>query len=205
MLINAGIMMGNKEIQEQRMKTYFIEATKEILKGEGLKNISVRNIAERAGYSYATLYNYFKDVRDLIFECVIDFQEECQAFVVSETEKTKPGIEKLKSISKAYVKYFIQYPGTFELFFLEKTNDVASKQPTLKLISNFLDRLSNNDWEYCINTKVLSAEDAEVKKNTLNFMLVGMLLFYINRRQPETYKEFSDELENQINSILTVK
>ena len=197
--------MGNKEIQEQRMRGYFIQATKEILKGEGLKSISVRNIADRAGYSYATLYNYFKDVRDLIFECVVDFQEECETFVISETEKTPAGIEKIKSIAKAYVKYFIQYPGTFELFFLEKINDVANKQPTLKLISNFLDRLSNNDWEYCIDTKVMNKEDAKVKKNTLNFTLVGMLLLYINRRQPETYKEFSEEIENQINSILEVK
>ena len=41
--------MQKKEIQEQRIKGYFIEAAKEMLKGEGLKSISVRNIAERAG------------------------------------------------------------------------------------------------------------------------------------------------------------
>jgi AcrR family transcriptional regulator len=69
--------MKNKEIQEQRMRGYFIQATKNILKGEGLKSISVRNIADQAGYSYATLYNYFKDVNELIFLCVNDFQEEC--------------------------------------------------------------------------------------------------------------------------------
>ncbi len=197
--------MGNKEIQEQRMKGYFIQATKEILKGEGLRNISVRNIAERAGYSYATLYNYFKDVRDLIFECVIDFQEECQAFVISETEKINPGLDKLKAIAKAYVKYFIQYPGTFELFFIERINEVSSKQTTLKLISNFMDRLTKNEWERCIATKVLSKKEVEIKKNTLNFMIIGMLLLYINRRQPESFTDFSGELENQINSILTVE
>ena len=53
--------MEKKEIQEQRMRGYFIQATKEIIKGEGIKSVSVRNIADRAGYSYATLYNYFKD------------------------------------------------------------------------------------------------------------------------------------------------
>ena len=62
--------MEKKQIQEQRIKSYFIQATKEILKGEGLKCISVRNIADKAGYSYATLYNYFKDVQDLIHEMV---------------------------------------------------------------------------------------------------------------------------------------
>ena len=65
--------MKNKELQEKRMKGYFIQATKDILKGEGLKGISVRNIADQAGYSYATLYNYFKDINDLVFVCVNDF------------------------------------------------------------------------------------------------------------------------------------
>ena len=55
------------------MRGYFIQAAKEILKGEGLESMSVRNIADQAGYSYATLYNYFKDVKDLILECIKDF------------------------------------------------------------------------------------------------------------------------------------
>lgn len=197
--------MGNKEIQEQRMKGYFIQATKEILKGEGLKSISVRNIADRTGYSYATLYNYFKDVRDLIFECVLDFQEECETFVKVETEFLPRGIEKINGISKAYVKYFIQYPGTFELFFLEKTNDLANKQPTIKMIASFLDKLTNAEWEFCISEKIIDLKDATVKRNTLNFTVLGMLLLYLNRKQPETYKEFSDELETQLNTILKIK
>ncbi len=65
--------MKNKEVQELRMKNYFIQATKEILKGEGLQAVSVRNVADKAGYSYATLYNYFKDITELIFVCVNDF------------------------------------------------------------------------------------------------------------------------------------
>jgi len=105
--------MGNKEIQEQRMKNYFIQATKEILKGEGLKCISVRNVADRAGYSYATLYNYFKDIKDLIFECVVDFQQECEEFVKAESKKSSAGKEKIKAVTTAYIKYFIQYPGIF--------------------------------------------------------------------------------------------
>ncbi|MDD5061870.1 MAG: TetR/AcrR family transcriptional regulator, partial [Candidatus Marinimicrobia bacterium] len=123
--------MIKKEIQEQRIRGYFIEATKELLKGEGLKSVSVRNIADRAGYSYATLYNYFNDAKDLIFVCVKDFQVECAAFVRNETTQGGHGIEKIKAIINAYVKYFVQYPGIFELFFLEKVADISSKQSTI--------------------------------------------------------------------------
>ena len=47
-------MSRNKEIQEQRVRQYFIDATREILKGEGLKAVNVRAVSERAGYSFAT-------------------------------------------------------------------------------------------------------------------------------------------------------
>ena len=139
--IVLSVIMERKKIQEQRMKGYFIEATKEILKGEGLKCVSVRNIADKAGYSYATLYNYFKDVKELIFECVKDFQDECEELVKNETKKCPRGKDKIKAIIKSYMKYFVQYPGIFELFFLEKISDFGSKQPTIELIRTFLERL----------------------------------------------------------------
>jgi len=197
--------MGNKEIQEQRMKGYFIQATKDILKGEGLRSISVRNIAERAGYSYATLYNYFKDAKDLIFECVVDFQEECEEFVKNETKKDPSGLGKIKAIAKAYIKYFIQYPGIFELFFIEKTTELAHKQPTIKMIHSFLDKLSEKEWEEIIKKKTVKAEDAAVMKDAVHHTVIGLLLFYINRRQPATYKEFSNLVETQLNFILKLK
>ncbi len=37
---------SNKQIQEERIKGYFIEATKKILKGEGLRSVNVRNISK---------------------------------------------------------------------------------------------------------------------------------------------------------------
>ena len=49
--------MNNKEIQEQRMKGYFMQATKELLKGEGLKSINVRSIAAQAGFKQLGVSN----------------------------------------------------------------------------------------------------------------------------------------------------
>ncbi len=66
-------VMKNKDVHEMRMKNYFIQATKEILKYERIKHVSVRSVAGRSGYSYTTIYNYFKDLNDLVFYCVEDF------------------------------------------------------------------------------------------------------------------------------------
>lgn len=195
--------MPNKELQEERMRGYFIQATKEILKGEGLKGISVRNIADQAGYSYATLYNYFKDVKELIFECVKDFQEECHEHIEAETASVPPGVEKLKARTISYIKFFIQYPGIFELFYLEKPTDIAGSQPTLKTIASFLDRELEAQWTYCVANGLFSEKHVELKKEQVLYVVTGLLLLYQTRRYPTTYREFASAVERQLEIILS--
>lgn len=195
--------MEKKEIQEQRMRGYFIQATKQILKGEGIRSVNVRNIADHAGYSYATLYNYFKDVKDLVFECVVDFQEECAEFVAAETKNSPRGIEKIKSIAKSYMKYFVQYPGIFDIFFLERINEISNKRSNVELIYTLLDRLSADEWDYCVDNNIVSAETAVIVKDQIHYVVTGILLFYMNRRHPDSYDKFMELSEIQLDTIFS--
>ena len=196
--------MDKKEIQERRMKGYFIDATKELLKGEGLSAVSVRSVADKAGYSYATLYNYFKDLNDLIFECARDFQTECETSVKSKIKKSEQGKDKIKATVLAYVEYFTEYSGVFELFFLERMGNIGNKQSISELIYTFLDRLCDPHWEYCIAQNSCDRISAEKKKRQLRFCIMGMLLFYQNRRQPENYNDFLQLLNNQVEEIIDI-
>lgn len=195
-------IMNKKEIQEQRVKGYFIAATKDILKSEGLKSVSVRNIADRAGYSFATLYNYFKDVKDLVFLCVKDFREECREHVLSRTAAITPGNKRLKAIMLAYMEYFIQYPGIFELFFVEKLSDMDNKGATTALVTSLLEDLCAADWTYCIDKRMLTAREAGLKKAALLYGITGLLTLYLNRRHPESYTAFLKQAGNLIDGQL---
>jgi AcrR family transcriptional regulator len=194
--------MKNKEIQEERMRRYFIDAAKEILRSEGLKSISVRNIADRAGYSYATLYNYFRDVKDLIFECVKDFQEECNVFISSNIPNSQSGKEQIRGITLQYIRYFLEYPGIFDLFFLEKLNDINSKKGTHQVITNFLEDLCGEAWLVAVANGDFSESEANFKKQQLLYITTGLLLVYHNRRIPDTYAEFMERAENQLRAVL---
>ncbi len=194
--------MENKVIQEQRIRGYFIEATREILKGEGLKSVNVRAIAERAGYSYATLYNYFKDIKELIFICVQDFQKEAELLIKDKTKKSPKGKDKIREIVKEYINYFTQYPGIFELFFLEKMTSISGKQPTAGLIFTFLDRLTEEEWEYCIEQNIYSIQEAKDRKQGMRYLVTGLLLMYMNRMHPESYALFLDDVNSQLSFVL---
>ncbi len=184
--------MSRKEIQEQRIRNYFIDATREILKSEGLKGVNVRAVSERAGYSYATLYNYFKDIKDLVFICVRGFQEECEQYIESQTAACVPGKSKIKAIYRAYISYFVQYPGIFELFFLEQMNSIGGKQPTSELIYSFPDRLSEKEFMYCEENLIFTRAETEILKSDLKLAITGLLLFYLHRQQPTSFAAFNE-------------
>jgi AcrR family transcriptional regulator len=193
--------MTRSEIQIERMKGYFVQATKEILKGEGVRGISVRNIAEQAGYSYATLYNYFKDVNELIFICVEDFLEECSEFIQNEITDVPIGIERIKSITKAYAKYFVQYPGIFELFFIEHIANMSTRKSNTNLIYSFLEKECKDDWIYCSENNILGKNEMSVIKDQINYLITGLLVYYLNRRYPDTYKKFTEQINIQLSYV----
>ncbi len=186
------------------MRGYFIDATREMLKGEGLKSINVRAIAERAGYSYATLYNYFRDIKELIFICVKDFQEEALAFINEREINSDDPRLRILTKNMAVLDYFVQYPGIFELFYLEKMNSISGKHPTAQLIYDFPVKVTATDWDACIEQKYYSNEEATLRQRNLQFLLPGLLLMYLNRMNPDTYREFVGEAEKQLRSLLGI-
>jgi AcrR family transcriptional regulator len=194
--------MTRKEIQEQRMKNYFIQATKEILKGEGLKSLSVRSIAEKAGYSFATIYNYFKDVKELIFFCVKDFQSECEDYITDNTKDAERGEMKIKAILTSYVAYFVQYPSVFEIFFIEKLPASNGNLKTSELIVSFLDKLCLEEFEYCISNNEYTIKETETIAKELNSATLGILLLYLNRNYPSSYIDFNENLKLQLDRIM---
>lgn len=193
--------MKNKELQGQRMRGYFLEATMELLKSEGLQSISVRSIADKAGYSYATMYSYFKDVNDLVFLCVQSFYEECRQEVKQSIRKREKGLKSLKAAIKAYADYFIQYPGIFELFFLEKAGSSKEQKEIAQLISSSLDTICDDEWNYCLSKGILDVAVIETLKSQVRYAVYGLLLLYLNRKTPGSYSEFVSLLTMQVDSI----
>lgn len=189
--------MKNKELQDSRMRQYFIDATKQILKGEGIQGVSVRNIAAQAGYSFATLYNYFRDVNDLVFLCIIDFQKECEEWVEEKTNDLPQGRDRLKAVIKAWMGYFIEYPGIFEMFYINRVNDFGNKQPIIEVVDNSLARVSDDLWDYCINNDLVGTRPNNIRVE-LKYITLGLLVLYLNRRVPQSYQEFMDEVEKQL-------
>lgn len=186
-----------KEIQEQRMRRYFIDACKTLIRGEGVQSVSARTVAEEAGYSYATLYNYFKDMKDLIAICVDEFIDETKQFVIDRKIDANGEYAVLKK-SKAIAMFFLQYPGIFQAVFTENIRElrtpVSFKEKLDNMFSEILDaHFAEINDEYASNNN---------RKELLKLSIYSMLLLYLNRRCPTEYKEFMEYFDNTINYVV---
>lgn len=189
--------MTNKSIQEERIRSYFLDSAKQILMSEGISALSVRNVAKQAGYSYATLYNYFNGLPDLISHCIADFQKDCGDFISAKTNQTNPPKQQIKIICRAYIDYLVQYPSLFTLFYLEP----LSVHGVHKSASLFLDDLCADVFSDWIKSRDLNPEQAEIIKNRLRNTLTGALLLYLIGNFPADYSVFIHEIEDQLNWV----
>ncbi len=111
----------NKELRVRRVRGYFIDAAKEIVAEEGIDAVTIRKVAQRAGYNSATLYNYFKNINHLIAITLYDHM----GTYVEEILRTIKGdetpyelyrtnwfvyVEKSFHLPKEYYYLFFKYP-----------------------------------------------------------------------------------------------
>lgn len=194
--------MVKNVIQEQRMKSYFIEAARKMIRSEGVRSISIRSVADYAGYSYATIYNYFRNIKELIFCTANEFVTELDEFIESRNITEEKGRERIKSLTSAYISYFVQYQGIFDLFFIEKMPEISSNQKLSEIVYHYLDNLLMEDWEILAKENKLTGK--EVAKITLlhHSFVHSLLLFYMNRRIPSNYKEFMENYESLSEMVL---
>ncbi len=119
--------MSEKEEREQlkqyRIMRYFIDATIEIIEETGIEGVTIRKVANQAGYTSATLYNYFDNLTHLIFLANMCHLEKYNESLPKCIENCKNPIDVYMSICKCYTKHSFEKPEIFELLFFSQRSD----------------------------------------------------------------------------------
>jgi len=189
--------MSRKEIQKKRKRGYFIEAAKKIIKEEGTEKLTVKKVADLAGFAPGTLYNYFSDLNALYAYCVADFWSECKTNVEKAVKNIQDPKEKIVVSSNSYVNYFIDNQNVFKLIFLEDFKNVPEdikekvyNPEVVKLLGEYLKQLTNEK------------KDVEKLGNIVANYIHGILLFFIMDRAEESREEINNLLKENIKYIL---
>lgn len=119
-----------EQLKQKRIMEYFIEATKEIINSEGIRAVTIRKVSNLAGYTSATLYNYFDNLTHLIFlasMCQLEEYNEKLSDCIATCENS---IEIYMSICKCYTTHAYEKPEIFELLFFSQRRDKFEEYTT---------------------------------------------------------------------------
>lgn len=112
-----------KDTEKRKNAIAFVEATQALIDAEGLEKISIRKIAEKAGFHNSTIYLYFKDANQLILLASLKhFNEYSRKLADFGTMIASP-TDKFLAIWQAFGETVFYRPHIFRNFFFGKYSD----------------------------------------------------------------------------------
>lgn len=194
----------------------FIEATQELIDAEGIEHISIRKIAEKAGFHNSTIYLYFKDVDQLIlFASLKYFTEYSKALSELSTWHLKPR-ENFMAIWDFFAQTAFRNPQVFYNFFFGKYStqlDVMIEQyynyfpeERKKYSSDIEDMYySNNIYDRCMQillpiAKTKSRID-ESNLETANDIMVSYLKYLLEQKCQDSSLDPDMLIEKLLNML----
>ncbi|MFC4765854.1 TetR/AcrR family transcriptional regulator [Effusibacillus consociatus] len=198
---------------------YFIEATVKIIEDEGIENVTIRKVADLAGYNSATIYNYFQEVSHLIFFAAMTFLKKYTDALPKYIEKGNTPLEKYILIWECFCKYSFLEPQIYNAIFSSnlggQPEDLIEKYYTIfptditnlpeelipmVLESNLLKR-GRLSLEKCVQEGYIKEENAEEINEMATLVWQGMLTLLLNKRRNYTPEEAVEATMKYIRQI----
>lgn len=112
-------------IDSQKLDNYrcFVNAAQEILEEGGISKLSIRKIADRAGFHNSTIYLYFKDLDQLTMMASMKYFQEYSQALELQSQKNLPPKENFIAIWELFVHEIIKEPCIFYNFFFGRRSD----------------------------------------------------------------------------------
>ena len=187
----------SKETRRERTKREFIVASKQIIESDGISNVSARKVGELSGYSYATIYNYFKDINTLLTYVSLDYLQEAFKYTTQDDTSIKNPLDKFIHYTKRYMTYMTDNPSIFHLIFV---NDLGESIPDMEdeIQPSISQKLKETLLELNTNRFKLSFD---VTYELIAASIHSKILFFNTKRGFYTRQEMFHQIEKEIREV----
>ena len=170
-----------KERDKQEMRSNIIKAAMAMFLTEGYEKTSIRNIAERIEYSPATIYLYYKDKDELLYDVQKHAFTQLEKEFATYATATDP-LERLEQICHTYVKFGKENHELYALMFIVKApmNCVDEKELWTNGDNSF--NLLVGCLKECIDQKLIRFNDVMIAALSVWAMGHGLISLDIGCR-----------------------
>jgi AcrR family transcriptional regulator len=187
------------------MKNYFIEAGYEILREKGVERLTVRNIAKRAGYSYATIYNYFNNVEELMWSIGLKILKELAQIIeeyYNEIKQNKNCSELLRLTYIKYIDYYLENENIYQFIFFEQL-DISDSNIQIENPEPILFNLQQEIMQRSVEEGLIDNNKKRISGELLTNSINGLLSIYFSGKENLSKNNLYSRTEKYIEYILS--
>jgi AcrR family transcriptional regulator len=183
-------IVERKEKQKLEIRNMILEASMKLFVEEGFEKVSIRRIAELIEYSPTTVYLYFKDKNEILFEL-----HEMGFAKMAEYNTTLADIKnpflRLHKMGENYIRFGLENPEFYNLMFiLQAPMDVLEKRPGCEWTGGdqALGKLQETLME-CIEKELIEPGDVQAMALGVWSIVHGMVSLMIRGRIEKLLKD----------------
>ncbi|MDR0331763.1 MAG: TetR/AcrR family transcriptional regulator [Chitinispirillales bacterium] len=128
---------ARKEAVKDMKRELIMDAAIKVISREGYTNARLEDIAEEAGFSKASLYQYFPDKEALIIHIIIREQRDACTRFTEIVERGLPFLDSIREFAATFEGSFFNNAKAFSPF--------GRTQPSLTMLSNFVVSMTKHE------------------------------------------------------------
>lgn len=149
---NLRLERRQHRIAENRLS--ILEAAEAVFAQKGYTQATMDDIAEKAQFSKATLYRYFRSKRDILFEIILNSFQEVDQRLKKIANKKESAEQKLREISRFLLRYYHHKKNISRIFLMER----SLMKSMLEIVPENKDLLFENERKFMDTVKALKKE-----------------------------------------------
>ncbi|MBC3883907.1 TetR/AcrR family transcriptional regulator [Undibacterium sp. FT31W] len=116
----AANLQERKRRESEARKKHIISVVKGLVRKGGARELTIRNVAEEAGFSTTVVYALFHDKATLITQAMDETLFELVDIMKKAAAHCDDPAEKIRATGKAYIQYGLSNPDEYALVFMER-------------------------------------------------------------------------------------
>jgi len=183
---------ARRDLQRQELRRAILDAAADLFLEQGYERFSMRQVAERIGYSATTIYRHFADKDELLFAVVDQGFERFGAALAEAAVSVDDPVERLQALGRAYVRFGRENAVYYQMMFMQRADYLTSPggESEEPRIDSFL--VLERSVQTALDAGLLRPGDARAISNTLWALVHGITSLVITMTEHEAFATEAD-------------
>ncbi len=188
-------LKGKSSSIRAKRKQQIIQVAATLFSQKSFHDVTVEEIAERAGVAKGTIYLYFPSKEKLYFEILEETFDTIESLLEKEVEKDAPAPDKLRNVLKIIFRFYRRHLDVLKILSRDETHLIEEHQQLTEQWRKRRVKLYEKIIEKGVKEGSFSTTNTHLAALMLYGSVGAVMVFYGLNKDPD---EVADEVFNEI-------